>query len=111
MILQQHSHCIDGAMLTIKRMIILTIILVQVLCCHSITKITRNGIKGAMFVTISPFLVIDDNTIKAIIELQKLTNLTTRYQLKSIEYQLKSIENRLRLLGCLPPSNDDLASP
>ena len=33
------------------RMIILTIILVQVLCCHSITKITRNGINGAMFVT------------------------------------------------------------
>ena len=33
-------------------MIILTIILVQVLCCHSITKITRNGINGAMFVTL-----------------------------------------------------------
>ena len=33
------------------RMVILTIILVQVLCCHSITKITRNGINGAMFVT------------------------------------------------------------
>ena len=33
-------------------MIILTIILVQVLCCHSITKITRNGINGAMFVTV-----------------------------------------------------------
>ena len=33
------------------RMIILTIILVQVLCCHSITKITRNGINGAIFVT------------------------------------------------------------
>jgi len=32
-------------------MIILTIILVKVLCCHSITKITRNGINGAMFVT------------------------------------------------------------
>ena len=32
------------------RMVILTIILVQVLCCHSITKITRNGINGAMFV-------------------------------------------------------------
>ena len=86
------------------RMIILTVMLVQVLCCHSITKITRNGINGAMFVTISPFLVIDDNTIKASISLQKLTILTTWYQ-------LKSIENRLRLLGCLPPSNDDLASP
>ena len=34
------------------RMIILIIILVQVLCCHSITKITRNGINGAMFVTV-----------------------------------------------------------
>ena len=33
------------------RMIILTIILVQVLCCHLITKITRNGINGAIFVT------------------------------------------------------------
>ena len=33
------------------RMVILTIILVQVLCCHSITKITRNGINGAMFVS------------------------------------------------------------
>ena len=33
------------------RMIILTITLVQVLCCHSITKITRNGINGAIFVT------------------------------------------------------------
>ena len=33
------------------RMVILIIILVQVLCCHSITKITRNGINGAMFVT------------------------------------------------------------
>ena len=33
------------------RMAILTIILVKVLCCHSITKITRNGINGAMFVT------------------------------------------------------------
>ena len=32
-------------------MIILIIILVQVLCCHSITKITRNGINGAMFDT------------------------------------------------------------
>ena len=32
-------------------MIILTIILVQVLCCHLITKITRNGINGAMFVS------------------------------------------------------------
>ena len=36
----------------ILRMIILTIILVQVLCCHSITKITRNGINGAMFVSL-----------------------------------------------------------
>ena len=35
------------------RMVILTIILVQVLCCHLITKITRNGINGAMFVTIT----------------------------------------------------------
>ena len=35
-------------------MVILTIILVQVLCCHSITKITRNDINGAMFVTIVP---------------------------------------------------------
>ena len=34
------------------RMVILTIMLVQVLCCHSITKITRNGINGAMFVTV-----------------------------------------------------------
>ena len=59
------------------RMVILTIILVPVLCCHSITKITRNGINGAMFVSISIFLVIDDNTIKASINLQKLTNLTT----------------------------------
>ena len=33
------------------RMVILTIILVQVLCCHSITKITQNGINGTMFVT------------------------------------------------------------
>ena len=33
------------------RMVILTIILVQVLCCHSITKITRNSINGAMFVS------------------------------------------------------------
>ena len=32
-------------------MVILTIILVQVLCCHLITKITRNGINGAMFVS------------------------------------------------------------
>ena len=32
-------------------MVILKIMLVQVLCCHSITKITRNGINGAMFVT------------------------------------------------------------
>ena len=34
------------------RMVILIIILVQVLCCHLITKITRNGINGAMFVTL-----------------------------------------------------------
>ena len=34
------------------RMVILTIILVQVLCCHSITKNTRNGINGAMFVSV-----------------------------------------------------------
>ena len=33
------------------RMVILTIMLVQVLCCHLITKITRNGINGAMFVS------------------------------------------------------------
>ena len=33
-------------------MIILTIMLVQVLYCHLITKITRNGINGAMFVTL-----------------------------------------------------------
>ena len=32
-------------------MVILTIILVRVLCCHSITKITRNGINCAMFVS------------------------------------------------------------
>ena len=31
-------------------MIILIIILVQVLCCYSITKITRNDINGVMFV-------------------------------------------------------------
>ena len=54
------------------RMVILTIILVQVLCCHSITKITRNGINGAMFVSISPFLVIDDNTIKASIKFARI---------------------------------------
>ena len=54
------------------RMVIITIILVQVLCCHSITKITRNGINGAMFVSISPFLVIDDNTIKASIIFAKI---------------------------------------
>ena len=42
------------------RMVILIIILVQVLCCHLITKITRNGINGAMFVTPSqhPFLTL-----------------------------------------------------
>ena len=40
--------------------------------CHSITKITRNGINGAMFVTICPFLVIDDNTIKASIIFAKI---------------------------------------
>ena len=34
------------------RMVILIIILVQVLCCHLITKITRNGTNGAMFVTL-----------------------------------------------------------
>ena len=34
-------------------MVILTIILVQVLCYYSITKITRNGINGAMFVTVT----------------------------------------------------------
>ena len=34
------------------RMIILTIILVQVLCCHSIIKIIRNSINGAMFVSV-----------------------------------------------------------
>ena len=33
-------------------MVILTIILVQVLCCHLITKIIRNGINGAMFVSL-----------------------------------------------------------
>ena len=43
----------NGHHLNLKslRMVILTIILVQVLCCHSITKITQNGIKGAMFVS------------------------------------------------------------
>ena len=35
------------------RMVILTIILVQVLCCYSITKITQNGINGAMFVSVA----------------------------------------------------------
>jgi len=40
-----------------------------------ITKITRNGLNGAMFVTISPFLVIDDNTIKVSINLQKIDKL------------------------------------
>jgi len=75
-------------------MVILTIILVQVLCCHSITKITRNGINGAMFITISPFLVIDDNTIKASIKFARIDKF-----------------NHLHLLGCLPPSNDGLASP
>ena len=58
----------------------------------SITKITRNGINGAMFVTISNFLEIDDNTIKAsIARIDKF--------------------NHLHSLGRLPPSNDDLASP
>ena len=36
-------------------MVILTIMLVQVLYCHSITKITRNGINGAMFVSRNNF--------------------------------------------------------
>ena len=40
------------------RMIILTIILVQVLCCHSITKITRNGINGATFVSRITFVCV-----------------------------------------------------
>ena len=39
------------------RMVILTIILVQVLCCHSITKITRNGINGAMFISVTQNVV------------------------------------------------------
>ena len=37
----------------------------------------NNGLIGAMFLTISPFLVIDDNIIKASINLQKLINWTT----------------------------------
>ena len=36
------------------------------------TKITRNDINGAMFVTISPFLMIDGNTIKASIIFAKI---------------------------------------
>ena len=42
------------------RMVILTIILVQVLCYHSITKITRNGINGAMFVTVGLALLFGE---------------------------------------------------
>ena len=41
-----------------------------------------------------PFLVIDDNTIKASIKFAKFDKL-----------------NHLNLLGCLPPSNVDLVSP
>jgi hypothetical protein len=59
-----------------------------------IIKITRNGINGAMFVTISTFLVIDDNTIKASIKFIKIDKL-----------------NHLHLLGRLPSSIDGLASP
>ena len=47
-----------------------------------------------MFVTISPFLVIDDNTIKASIKFARIDKF-----------------NHLHLLGCLPPSNNGLASP
>ena len=47
-------------------MIILTHILVQVLCVSSIAKTLYWNIAwDAIFATISPFLVIDDNTTKA----------------------------------------------
>ena len=47
-------------------MIILTHILVQVLCVSSIAKtLYWNMAWDAIFATISPFLVIDDNTTKA----------------------------------------------
>ena len=75
-----------------SNMIHLINLLVPWSCCQSITKITRNGLNGAMFVTISPFLVIDGNTIKyKFIKIHKL--------------------NHIHLLGCLPPSNVGLASP
>jgi len=44
------------------RMVILTIILLQVLCCHSITKITRNGINGVIFVWV-PTIIYHDQTL------------------------------------------------
>src|SRR6185369_8575797 len=47
-----------------------------------------------MFITISPFLVIDDNTIKASIKFARIDKF-----------------NHLHSLECLPPSNDGLASP
>ena len=68
----------------------LTNTLVQWLHCHSITKITRNGLNEAMFVTISPFLVIDDNTIKASINLQKLTNWTTYTYLDAYHHPMST---------------------
>ena len=49
---------------------------------------------GAMFLTISPFLVIDDNTIKVSINFARIDNL-----------------NYLHLLGCLLPFNLGMASP
>jgi hypothetical protein len=56
---------------------------------------------GAMFATISPFLVIYDNTGKESINLQKLTKLDP----------LTLAWNHLHLLGCLPSSKLPLDQP
>ena len=62
------------------RMVILTIMLVQVLCCHSITKITQNGINGGMFVTHAS----QPYTVFASVCLAKSRNNTAGFHVSSV---------------------------
>ena len=64
---------------------------------YVVTQLSKSQtiwLNGAMFLTISPFLVIDDNTIKASIKFARIEKL-----------------NHLHLFGCCSPSNVGLASP
>ena len=77
------------------RMVILTIMLVQVLCCHSITKITRNGINGAIFVTREQ---LGSAPLKSSSQLVWLASQTTKMQNAVHGDFIKAVSNKHKVI-------------